>query len=349
MRLYHPQRIPRSVIPENQEFPMLSLSSQITPEALHYVRNHFPYPYLPAHDWHLNVEGCVRNPLQLSYNDLINMPQVTLPVTLECSGNKRAFYEPKVRGEQWELGAVSHALWTGVRLREILQSTGILSEAQEIIFEGMDSGQRTDMPGTFIYSRSLPIYKAIHPDTLIALFMNGKPLPYKHGYPARLIVPGWYGMASVKWLQRIIVSDRPFQGPYQKIDYIVYPSDPNQSPRPVTVMKVNSVIAQPTDRAVLKKGTHHVFGAAWSGEVPVSKIQINLDDEETWYPATWIDPEERYSWRRWIWEWHASKAGTYLLKSKATDSNGNTQPLHGEWNAKGYENNSIHQIVVYVE
>ncbi|MDF2960384.1 MAG: sulfite oxidase [Paenibacillus sp.] len=349
MRLYNPQRIPRSIIPENQEFPMLSLSSQLTPGSLHYIRNHFPYPYIPMYDWHLDIQGQVQRPLQLYYKDLLRMPQVTLPVTLECAGNKRALFQPKVRGEQWELGAVSHAVWKGVRLRDILQAAGILSHVQEVIFEGMDSGQRTDMPGTFIYSRSLPVHKAMHPDTLVALFMNGNPLPYKHGHPARLIVPGWYGMASVKWLRRIVISDQPFQGPFQKVDYVVYPSDHSQSPRPVTVIKVNSVIVQPTDQAVLRKGTRQVYGVAWSGENPVAQIQISSDNEETWHPATWLDPEERYSWRRWIWKWHVSTAGTYQLKAKATDSCGNTQPLHAERNVKGYENNSIHQIQVYVE
>lgn len=328
---------------------MLSLSSQLTPVSLHYIRNHFPYPDIPAYDWHLDIEGRVRNPLKLNYKDLLRLPQVTLPVTLECAGNKRALFHPKVRGEQWELGAVSHAVWTGVRLRDILQAANMLSDAQEIIFEGMDSGQRTDMPGTFSYSRSLPLVKAMHPDTLVALYMNGNPLPYKHGYPARLIVPGWYGMASVKWLRRMMISGQPFQGPFQKADYVVYPTDRNHSPRPVTAMKVNSVIAQPTDQSVIRKGTRQVFGVAWSGEVPVTQIQISSDEEDKWYPATWLDPEVRYSWRRWSWKWHVPKAGIYRLKSKATDSSGNTQPLHAEWNVKGYENNSIHQIQIYVD
>jgi DMSO/TMAO reductase YedYZ molybdopterin-dependent catalytic subunit len=349
MRLYDPRRIPRSVIPENQEFPMLALSGRLTPQDIYFLRNHFPYPSFSMHHWHLEIQVSSQRVIRLNYKDLFSMQQTTLPVTLECSGNRRAFFHPKVRGEQWELGAVSHAVWTGVRLRDLLQAADIAGDATEVIFEGMDAGQRMDMPGTFTYARSLPMAKAMHPDTLVALLMNGQPLPYKHGYPARLIVPGWYGMASVKWLRRIVVTDRPFQGPFQKVDYVVYPADERLPPRPVTAMKVNSVIAQPADQAVLKRGTHQVFGAAWAGEHPVTHIEVSSDDGETWHPATWLDPAERYVWRRWSWDWHAADAGTYRLASRAADFLGRTQPLQAEWNAKGYENNSVHQIQVYVE
>lgn len=349
MRLYNPGRIPRSVVPENQEFPMLALSSQLTPESLHYIRNHFPYPSFSPGDWHLDIGGLVRNPVRLHYDDLMRMSMVSLPVTMECAGNKRAFFHPKVRGEQWELGAVSLAVWTGVRLRDILSAANLLSDANEVIFEGMDFGQRTDIKGTFHYSRSLPLAIALHPDTLVALFMNGNPLPFKHGYPARLIVPGWYGMASVKWLRSVLLSDQPFEGPFQKLDYMIYQMNPNLGRRPVTSMKVNSAIVQPTDQSVLKKGIRQVFGVAWAGEHPVTQIHISLDKEHTWQTAVWLDPEQRYSWRRWVWQWDASKEGTYVIKAKAADSVGNTQPLYAEWNVKGYENNSIHQIQVYVE
>jgi DMSO/TMAO reductase YedYZ molybdopterin-dependent catalytic subunit len=273
MRLYNPARIPRSVVPENQEFPVLALSSQLTPESFHYIRNHFPHPSSLG-GWQLDIQGRVRNSISLNYSDLKNMSMVSLPVTMECSGNKRAFFQPKARGEQWELGAVSHAVWTGVRLQDILTAAKMIGDAHEVIFEGMDFRQRTDMPGTFHYSRSLPLDKAMHSDTLVALFMNGNQLPFKHGYPTRLIVPGWYGMASVKWLRRVIVSDQPFEGPFQKLDYMVYPMNHNQSIWPVTTMKVNSAIAQPTDQTVLRKGIHQVFGVTWAGEHPVTQIQL---------------------------------------------------------------------------
>ncbi|NQX66140.1 sulfite oxidase [Paenibacillus alba] len=349
MDLYHAGRIPRSIIPENQEFPMLSLSSRITPEFQYYIRNHFPYPALPLNDWVLKIEGLVHKPISLSYQALYQCPQITLPVTMECAGNKRAYYQPKTKGDQWEQGAVSHALWTGVPLRTLLQIAGIMPDAREVIFEGADAGERVDLPGMFPFARSLPIEKAMDPDTLIALCMNGKPIPYKHGYPARLIVPNWYGMASVKWLSRIVAIDHVFMGPFQTNDYVIYRSETDSQRRPVTLMKVNSVIAQPTDQAVVRRGRHFITGTAWSGHGLVKKVQISFDHGETWDQVFWIDSEEKYSWRRWMWEWHVAEPGTYTIRVKATDDKGNTQPLQADWNVKGYENNSIFQIKVYVE
>ncbi|WP_082053670.1 sulfite oxidase [Gordoniibacillus kamchatkensis] len=303
MNLYDPKRITRSIIPENQEYPILSLTEHVTPESLYYVRNHFPYTAAPSPAWGLKIEGLVQQPRRLQYQDLMRMSQSTLPVTMECSGNKREYFYPTARGEQWEQGAVSHAVWTGVPLRELLIAAGLSDQATHVVFEGMDTGERTDLPGTFVYARSLPIDNALHPDTIVALLMNGKPIPYKHGYPARLIVPGWYGMASVKWLHRITVTNRPFLGPYQTVDYVIYPADPQEIPRQVTVMKVNSVISQPTDQAVKGRGVHYIWGTAWSGHGPVIQMNVSADDGHTWTPAEWLDPEESYSWRRWRWEW----------------------------------------------
>lgn len=346
---YDPGRIPRSIIPENQEFPMLSLSSRVTPEKQYYIRNHFPYPALPLNDWALNIEGLVQKPISLNYQAFFQFPQIILPVTMECTGNKRAYFQPKARGIQWEQGAVSHALWTGVPLRTLLQVAGIMPNVREVIFEGMDTGERTDLPGIFRFARSLPVEKAMHPDTLIALCMNGKPIPYKHGYPARLIVPNWYGMASVKWLSRIVATDQVFTGPFQRIDYVVYRSETDSQRRPVTLMKVNSVISQPTDQAVLRRGKHFITGTAWSGHGSVKMVEISLDEGESWNLVVWLDSEEKYSWRRWGWDWNVSVPGTYLIMVKATDDKGNIQPLQAEWNVMGYENNSIPQIQVYVE
>lgn len=349
MNLYDPGRIPRSIIPENQEFPMLSLSSWVTPANKHYIRNHFAYPTLPLNDWVLHIEGLVQRPVSLNYQTLFQFPQITLSVTLECAGNKRAYYHPKAKGDQWEQGAVSNALWTGVPLRTLLQVAGIMPQVREVIFEGMDAGERADLPGTFHFARSLPIEKAMHPDTLIALYMNGSPIPYKHGYPARLIVPNWYGMASVKWLSRIVAADQAFQGPFQSRDYVVYASETDSLRRPVTLMKVNSVISQPTDQAIVRRGKHFITGAAWSGHGIVKIVEISLDQGESWDLVTWLDSEVTNSWRRWGWEWHVPVPGTYFIMVKATDVMGNSQPLQAAWNVKGYENNAIPHIQIYVE
>ncbi|UUZ92695.1 sulfite oxidase [Paenibacillus sp. P25] len=300
--------------------------------------------------WRLGVQGSVRNPRSFTYRELLSMPQVTLPVTLECSGNKRALFHPKARGEQWQTGGVSHAVWTGVALRDILSMCGLLDRAREVVFEGLDRGERTDRPGIFAYARSLPLEKALHPHTIIALHKNGKPLPYKHGFPARLIVPGWYGMASVKWLHRIVVTDHAFQGPFQTVDYVYYKDEADPSHRrPVTVMKVNSVIARPSDQEIVRRGVHTVTGAAWSGEGPVVQAHVSVDAGRTWQEAEWLDPPFPYAWRRWRLRWNAARPGAYDIMVKALDASGRTHPKEAEWNLKGYGNNGIHHIRVYVD
>jgi DMSO/TMAO reductase YedYZ molybdopterin-dependent catalytic subunit len=337
-------------MPENQEFPMLTLSSRITPENLFYIRNHFPYPNVDMRSWGLCIKGCVNREIYFRYHDLLKMPQVTLPVTLECAGDKRALFHPKARGEQWDLGAISHAVWTGVRLVDLLYLAGVQMNAREVTFEGMDKGVRTDMPGMFSYKRSLPLEQALNPDTILALYMNGKPLPYRHGYPVRLIVPGWYGMASVKWLHRITLAEEQFQGPFQVVDY-VYDRDPLtlSSPEPVTTIRLNSTIARPSDQEVLAKGENWVFGTALSGEDPVVLVEISTDNGTTWLTTSWLEPQELYSWRRWGWKWTVNDSGAYDIKVRATDAAGNIQGEKADWNVKGYGYNAIQHIRVYVD
>ncbi|MGO4271166.1 sulfite oxidase [Paenibacillus sp. TAF58] len=347
--LYSPHLITRKIMPENQEFPMLSLSSRITPEHLFYIRNHFPYPHVDMRTWRLSIEGCVNKPRYFRYHDLLKMPQVTLPATLECVGDKRSFFQPKTRGEQWGLGAISHAVWTGVRLQDLLLVTDVQRNAREVTFEGMDKGVRTDMPGIFSYKRSLSLGHSMHPSTIVALYMNGKPLPYRHGYPARLIIPGWYGMASVKWLHRIVVIEERFQGPFQVVDY-VYDRKPltPSSPEPVTTIRLNSTIAGPTDQEVLAKGENWVWGTAISGPDPVDLVEISTDNGNTWLAASWLDQHEAYSWRRWCWKWTVTESGTYDMKVRARDTKGNMQSEVADWNLKGYGYNAIQHIRVYI-
>lgn len=348
--MYSAYLITRKMMPENQEFPMLSLSSRITPEHLFYIRNHFPYPYVDILRWELSIHGLVNQPMCLRYHDLLKLPMVTRPVTLECAGDKRALFHPKARGEQWGLGAISHAIWTGVRLADLLHVTGIQTNAREVIFEGMDKGERTDRPGVVSYMRSLPLDQALNPDTLIALYMNGKPLPFRHGYPARLLVPGWYGMASVKWLHRITVTEEPFQGPFQVIDYVYDRTPLVPSPlEPVTTIRLHSTIARPTDGEVLAKGEHWIVGTAISGKSPVVLVEISTDDGSTWKSASWMDPHETYSWRRWIWKWTVTVSGAYDIKVRATDAAGNVQSEKADWNVKGFGYSAIQHIRVYVD
>jgi DMSO/TMAO reductase YedYZ molybdopterin-dependent catalytic subunit len=278
------------------------------------------------------------------------MPQVTLPVTLECVGDKRSFFQPKTRGEQWGLGAISHAVWTGVRLQDLLHAADVQGNAREVTFEGMDKGVRTDMPGVFSYKRSLSLEHALHPDTIVALYMNGKPLSYRHGYPARLIVPGWYGMASVKWLHRIVVIEEPFQGPFQVVDYVLdrNPITPS-SPEPITTIRLNSTIAGPIDQEVLTRGENWIWGIAISGSAPVVQVEISIDNGNSWLVASWMEQQEAYSWRRWCWKWTVTEPGTYDIKVRAKDAAGNTQSEMADWNVNGYGYNAIQHIRVYID
>ena len=203
----------RSLLPENQESPIEFLQEWQTDPTVFFLRNHFPYPQFSQHYFDLPVFGQIPQPRVFTYKEIHAMPSKTLTVLLECAGNKRSFFKPHVYGEQWEQGAISQGTWKGVPLAYLLSMTGLLSSAKEVVFEGYDYGTRTDVKGVFHYGRSLPIDKALHPDTLIAYEFNGKPIPFKHGFPYRLIVPQWYAMASVKWLKRIMVIDHEYQGP----------------------------------------------------------------------------------------------------------------------------------------
>jgi DMSO/TMAO reductase YedYZ molybdopterin-dependent catalytic subunit len=218
-----PYLISRSLVPENQESPIHFLNQEITPDEYIYRRNHLFYPMITGNSFLLPVDGEVERNMLFNNENFLSMPSKTLTITLECSGNKRAHFEPKVYGVQWKEGAISQGIWRGVPLHWILNMAGMKDSAKEVLFEGHDMGPRTDMEGIFSYKRSLPIEKALHPDTIIAYELNGKPIPYKHGYPFRLIVPQWYGMASVKWLKRITVIDHEFKGPFQSVDYVYYP------------------------------------------------------------------------------------------------------------------------------
>ncbi|MBA3543631.1 MAG: molybdopterin-dependent oxidoreductase, partial [Chthoniobacterales bacterium] len=203
--------------PANLEMPFGRLDGFITPNEQFYIRSHFPVPETDIATWHLKIEGAVKSPLQLSLEDLRAMPQTTVPATLECAGNGRVFLVPKVKGTQWELGAVGNAEWTGVSLGEILEKAGLRESALEVVLEGADSGAISEAPkpaGKIHYSRSVPVSKALD-GVLLALAMNGAPLAPSHGFPLRAIVPGWFGMAAVKWLQRIVVIEQPYNGYYQ--------------------------------------------------------------------------------------------------------------------------------------
>jgi len=256
-----------------------------------------------------------------------------------------------VFGEQWEKGAMSQGEWRGVSLRSLLEETGILEGATEVVLEGYDFGKRTDDKQTYTYARSLPLEAALHPDTILAYEYNGQPIPFQHGYPLRLIVPQWYAMASVKWVKQITVLPERFTGPYQVLDYVYYPNKDNDNDTfPVTIKNVNSTIQQPQDREVLAIGIHTITGIAWTGNGIITKVEVSTDDGDTWVEAEWRNTAgNRYRWVFWSYDWHALEEGEYTILSRATDSANRTQPLTPFWNRKGYGYHAVDYITVKVE
>ncbi|WP_274361730.1 sulfite oxidase [Paenibacillus thermotolerans] len=315
------------------------------------MRNHFPYPIPRKEMFALHIQGKADRPFALDYGMIRSMPSRDVPFVLECAGNKRSFFEPKTYGDQWESGAIVQGVWRGVPLAYLLQTAGVKPSVREVAAEGWDAGVRTDMPGVFPFARSIPLEKAMHPDTIIAYEYNGQPLTWKHGFPFRLIVPHWYGMASVKWVRRIVLLESSFQGPFQSVDYQYYPHKENDIDKfPVTVQGVNSSIQKPLDRAVLKKGRYRIQGFAWTGIGEIKRVEVSFDHGVTWADAklsrTAYEPN---SWVHWEFEWVADRAGEVTILSRSEDTHGRVQPMEAFWNRKGYGYNAADRVTVKIE
>jgi len=339
--------------PNNLETPFDRVDSFLTPTELFYIRSHFLTPKLDTASYRLRIDGAVRNPFSLSYQELLDMPSETRIAVLECAGNGRAFLVPQVEGAQWELGAVGNAQWTGVRLGALLERAGMDNDACEIVLEGADSGapkEKPIPPGTISYARSLPRNKATQQEVLIAYRMNGRELPRDHGYPVRAVVPGHYGMASVKWLTRIHVVREPFQGYWQTSDYAYWDyQDGKPVRRALGEMKLKSEIARPAVYETLEPNQlYTVSGAAWAGETEVTEIAISTDGGQTWAEAEFLDPVQRHTWRRWKFDWLTpSKPGQYTLLARAKDAKG-VQPDRHDPNYGTYVINHPLPIEVFV-
>jgi DMSO/TMAO reductase YedYZ molybdopterin-dependent catalytic subunit len=354
-----PQSTPSGLIirqrePKNLETPFNQVDSFLTPTELFYIRSHFAAPKLDIASYRLRIDGAVRNPLSLSYQELRDMPSETRVAVLECAGNSRVFLVPQVEGAQWELGAVGNAEWTGVPLAALLQRAGLEEDACEIVLEGADQGtpkERPVPPGTISYARSLPRDKAVQREVLIAYQMNGHDLPLDHGHPVRAVVPGHYGMASVKWLTGIHAVREPFQGYWQTSDY-GYWDYVNGKPvrRALGEMKLKSEIARPTVYETLEPGqVYTVSGAAWAGETGVTEIAVSTDGGQTWAEAEFLDPIQRHTWRRWKFEWLTPKTpGQYTLLARAKDASGCAQPDAHDQNYGSYVINHPLPIEVFV-
>jgi DMSO/TMAO reductase YedYZ molybdopterin-dependent catalytic subunit len=323
--------------PDNFEFPFATLNSFLTPNEQFYVRTHFGVPHIDPNRWRLRIEGAVRKPIEISYDDLRAMPSVTLTALLECSGNSRVFLKPPQTIIRWELGGVSNAEWTGVRLSDVLGLAGVEDHVVEVILEGADKGEFHEpdpkTPGTIPYARSLPIDKARRPEVVLAYRMNGQELPPEHGFPVRAVIPGWYGMASVKWLTRITAIERPYDGYLQTFMYAIWERRHGlPTLLPVSDIAVKAEIARPVVyETIPTHSTYRVIGAAWAGESDVIKVELSADGGWSWDTARLIDHAVPYAWRFWDYEWRTpGKRSSVTLMARATDSAGRTQPMERE-------------------
>jgi sulfite oxidase len=322
--------------PADLEMPVDGFMDSITPVDQFFVRSHTYVPEVKESDWKLEIDGLVERRLTLTLADLKRFPRSELTGVLECAGNGRSFYSPPVAGAQWHFGSVGNARWSGVRLRDVLQKAGLKPGASQLLLDGADVPLGT-MPD---FQRTVPVEKGLHEDTLLAWEMNGKPLTAQHGFPLRLIAPGWAGDSWVKWLQHIEVLDHEFEGFWMKTAYR-HPKSPvapgtavgPKNMVPVTDLNVKSVIARPGDWA--PPGLVMVEGVAWSNAAPVTKVEVSVDSGNSWQPAKLTGRATRYGFRQWAWNWRA-EPGQHTLISRATNSAGRQQPLQEEWNPNGY-------------
>ncbi|MCU0560803.1 MAG: sulfite oxidase [Desulfobacterales bacterium] len=333
--------------PLNAETPAEHLTSWITPNSVFFDRNQGAIPprRIPLTRWRLAVEGAVREPLSLGFDAVRRLPKASAADTLECSGNGRALLAEKAAGNPWTIGGVGNAVWGGVWLREILNMAGLAPEARHVAFEGFDAPLGS-AGVTFV--RSIPIEKALAA-TLLAYEMNGEALPLKHGYPLRALALGWTGANCVKWLKRIVVLDRPFEGFFMDKVYRVFQRGQDSTAGAVvTGLKLKSIITQPRPGERLPAGRIAVLGAAYGGESDVDRVDVSLNAGASWEPAEFIGPHEPFAWRQWQFLWTAREPGRYTLMARAADPEGRLQPLRSEWNVLGYGSNGVQEHAVAV-
>jgi len=349
-----PQLIPTNAGNRTFASPPSALQKDVVPNDLFYVRNHWTeIPEIGRDTYRLVVDGQVERPLSLSYQDLLDLPQKRFQVTFECCGNSpvpeywgKATRTSSVMEQIKGHGIMGNAEWAGVSLADVLEKAGVKASAVEVMFEGADHGpdETVGDPPEVTYERSLPIAKAIHPDTLLAYQMNGEPLPPIHGFPLRLLVTGWYGMNSVKWLVGIHVLDHEFKGFYQTERYMTMNEPGSATPYTYyTKLKVKSIITNPAPGEVIPASGYLLAGAAWSGEDQIAAVEISTDGGSTWSRVDKLHPRSGYSWNRWEHHWNPSGPGRHVLMCRATNDLGDTQPMEfpNKWDGRGYGNNMI--------
>jgi DMSO/TMAO reductase YedYZ molybdopterin-dependent catalytic subunit len=333
----------------NAGLPLEAMRYDVTPAGLHFRLAHFDVPFVAsASDWCLEIAGRVHSPLRLSVAKIQELPQRTLRVTLECAGNGRINVKPRWQTQPWEHGAVSTAEWTGTSLRGLLERAGLEPDAVDIAFIGADRGIDGGLEQN--YARSLTPDRAMDENVIVAWAMNAAPLPPQHGFPLRLIVPGWYGMASVKWLHRIEVRAQPFDG-YQQVGNYVYRQARADVGVPVSRLRVKSLLVPPgipdwySRRRTLEPGPVELRGRAWSGGTAIAAVSVGIDG--VWNDAALDPPQSPYAWCGWRYHWTAC-SGEHVLQCRATDADGETQPLDPPWDYFGFGNNAVQRVQVSV-
>ena len=334
----------------NHAMPAEAMRDDLTPAGLHYVLTHYDIPHVDAASWRLRVEGCVDHPLDLDLETLRSRPARTVRVTLECAGNGRAGLTPRPVSQPWLTGAVGTADWTGVPLVDLLREAGPSPEAVDVVFTGADHGIERGIEQD--YERGLSLVEAAADDVILAYEMNGAPLPVQHGYPVRLVVPGWYGMTHVKWLERIRLIDRAYDGYQNAVGYRLR-QEPDEPGVPVTRIEPRALLVPPGDPEFLTRerflhpGPVTLTGRAWSGWGRVERVEVSTDDGLTWADADLGPHEHRWAWRKFTAAWTA-EPGRHVLRARAHDSTGRVQPMTPRWNQGGFTNNADQRVVVHV-
>jgi sulfane dehydrogenase subunit SoxC len=335
----------------NHALPLEALRYSVTPVGLHYVLTHYDIPVVDRSKWRLSVTGVVRRELALTLDDVRTRPAVRRPVTMECAGNGRALLSPRALSQPWLVEAVGTAEWGGTPLRLLLEEAGVGDAAEEVLFSGLDRGVEGEVEQN--YERSLPVADALRDEVLLAYELNGQPLPPQHGAPLRLVVPGWYGMASVKWLGRITVLDRAFEGYQQRVGYRLRQAEEEPGEAlgrmlPRALMIPPGIPEFLTRERLVEQGPCVLEGRAWSGYGPIAEVSVSWDGGATWHEAELADQRTPWAWAGWRYVWEPGSPGRYELACRARDAAGNEQPVEPRWNLGGYANNTVQRVAVTV-
>ena len=348
-KVFHTEEL--QLATRNRGMPLEGLRYSITPHGMHYLLIHFDIPEVDVETWRLSIGGLVSRPTSLSMAQIKELPSRTLLVTMECAGNGRALLSPRAISQPWLLEAIGTAEWTGTPLRYLLEKVGLSENVTEVLFTGLDQGYQGDL--LQYYQRSLDIKEILASDILLAYEMNGEPLQPQHGFPLRLVVPGWYGFTNVKWLERIEAIEKPFQG-YQQVKTYQYTQSAKDPGKPVTHIRVRALMIPPgipdfvTRTRVVKSGIAILRGRAWAGGLDISRVEVSVDGGVNWQEAQLGDRPSPFAWREWSFAWYA-RPGRYSLSVRGTDSQGSRQPVNQEWNYQGMGNTMAQRVDVIVE